>query len=205
MSPRCRVLYSNVLFGIIVVYGLATRASSQLVGCDVLGCESAGCTVGNTTNAFLGATSFNTTVSPRGTLTWTVGALAEEFSANSTDTRFTKNFYLGYPPSLNLQDPSTFSGCALFFEGIARSIQLNGTSEFGPVTCGQTLGDDCVTDLLAQARQVLQTLRSAADATSTSVCSDLQSILEREPPQSCQPISQITWGSVIAKGQCGPV
>ncbi len=177
----------------------------QLVGCDTLGCQADGCTVGNTTNAFLGATSFDvdsTLVSPDGKpLTWTVGALASNGPNNQTDSLFTKNFYLGYPSSSNLgQQESSFSACALFFEGVARSIQINGSAEYGSVTCGQTLGDACVTDLLAQAKQQVQALSGSSSSTSSSVCATLQANLERQPPQSCRSFALVSWGSVVGKG-----
>ncbi|EXJ77486.1 hypothetical protein A1O3_09712 [Capronia epimyces CBS 606.96] len=144
---------------------LLKKGSAQLVGCDVLGCQADGCTVGNTTNSFIGTTSFNTSVSPHAPLTWTVGASSQQSSGNSPQTQFVKNFYLGYPPSLDLAGASDFMGCALFFEGIAKSITLNGTSEYTSVTCGQTLGDGCVHDLVSQAQQQVQTLRDASEIT----------------------------------------
>jgi hypothetical protein len=176
------------------------RSSGQqpLVGCAALGCQAAGCTVGNTTNAFLGATSFDDggggvtgTTQP---LTWTVGALASNGPDHQTDSLFTKNFYLGYPPSTNFRSAS---GCALFFEGIARSIPLNGSAEYGSVTCGQTLGAACVADLLAQAERQVQTSTDSSSA----VCATLQANMEKQPPQSCRSIALVTWGSVVGRGR----
>jgi hypothetical protein len=130
-------------------------------------------------------------------LTWTVGALSSTSTSSSSaaaDTLFTKNFYLGYPPSLALASSSSetdFAGCALFFEGIARSISLNG-SEYGSMTCSQALGAQCVGDLLSQAK---------AQIRDGSTCASLQDTMQRNPPQSCWGIAMVTWGSVVAHGK----
>ncbi|KIW13252.1 hypothetical protein PV08_08439 [Exophiala spinifera] len=201
-------------FGLIVTFSslvcLSTaqqQSDGTLVGCtSIPGCSSnTGCTVGNATNVFLGATAFNATFptsslsSPESEsveLTWTVGALSSTASSTS-NTLFTKNFYLGYPPTLDLSGTSAFAGCALFFEGIARSISLNN-SEFGSMTCGAALGEGCATDLLDQAETQIQTLLKAEDA-----CAKLQDILERNPPQSCRGLATVTWGSIVAKDLTG--
>ncbi|OAP60613.1 hypothetical protein AYL99_05615 [Fonsecaea erecta] len=183
---------------------LIQQTSSQLVGCDVLDCNGGAnneCTLGNTTSSFIGTASFNTSLSPSNApLTWTVGAS----SSNSNDITFTKNFYLGYPPSMNLANPSGFAGCALFFEGIARSLPLNSVTEYGPVTCGQTLQDACVNDLLSQAKMQVQTLGSTTNLDNHSVCTALQTTMEANPPQSCQTIATVTWGTIVPKEITGP-
>ncbi|KAJ9639192.1 uncharacterized protein PV06_09928 [Exophiala oligosperma] len=184
-----------------------------LVGCtSIPGCSSdTGCTVGNATNIFLGATTFNATLPPSSRsdsnsqsveLTWTVGALSSSSSSSASDTQFTKNFYLGYPPTLDLSGTSAFAGCALFFEGIARSISLNGT-EYGSMTCGAALGDACASDLLDQAEKQIQTSMQGGKE-GDDACSKLQDTLERNPPQSCRSLATVTWGSVVAKDLTGP-
>ncbi|EXJ82005.1 hypothetical protein A1O1_08073 [Capronia coronata CBS 617.96] len=177
---------------------LAQDVSSQLVGCDVLGCQN-GCHLGNVTTSFIGTTFFNTTVSPDAPLTWTVGASTQESSSNSTELEFVKNFYLGYPSSAKIASTSEIVGCALFFEGIAKSITLNGTLEYGPVTCGQTLGDDCVNDLVSQAQRQVKSLSDPSDSNTASVCFTLQARLEAQPPASCRSTATVTWGNVVAK------
>lgn len=186
---------------------LASPTCSQLVGCDVLDCGSANhsCTLGNATNAFIGTTSLNSSVSPSAPLTWTVGASTDDSSSNLTDVTFTKNFYLGFPPTLDLAGSTEVAGCALFFEGIARSISMSGVTEYGSMTCGQALQDSCVHDLLEQAKQQVQTLRTAGDADNAAVCTSLQTTLEARPPQSCQTIAQVSWGSIIPKGPFHPL
>ncbi len=185
---------------------LTQRAYSQIVGCDVLSCDGGannGCTLGNTTSSFIGTTNFTTSISPNNVpLTWTVGASSpdQSSSSNSTDVTFQKKFYLGTPPSLSLASSNDFAGCALFFEGIARSLPLGGAT-YGSMTCGQTLQDGCVNDLLSQAKNQIQTLRTSSNADSESVCNALQSTLEANPPQSCQTIATVTWGAVVAKGE----
>ncbi|KAK5194382.1 hypothetical protein LTR96_006496 [Exophiala xenobiotica] len=196
------------------------QPDQTLVGCSSIpGCSSStgGCTVGNATNAFLGATSFNATFpqklssssssssastgsdSDSVELTWTVGALSSSSSSAAANTLFTKNFYLGYPPSLALASSSSatdFAGCALFFEGIARSISLNG-SEYGSMTCSQALGAQCVGDLLSQAKAQVQVQDG-------STCASLQDAMQRNPPRSCWGIAMVTWGSVVAHDLTGP-
>ncbi|KIW67672.1 hypothetical protein PV04_06904 [Phialophora macrospora] len=208
-SDRGRALTHKAL-AILCLSLLARRASSQVVGCDVLSCDGGAnneCTLGNTTSSSIGTTNLTTSTSPNDApLTWTVGAFSADpgGSSNLTDVTFTKEFYLGTPPSLNLATTDGFAGCALFFEGIARSLPLNGGAEYGSVTCGQALQDACVNDLLAQATKQVQTLRSSASGGTGAVCSALQSTLEANPPQSCQTIATVTWGSVVAKAITGP-
>ncbi|EHY55753.1 hypothetical protein HRR83_009191 [Exophiala dermatitidis] len=195
----------DLLLLLCLAFTLADTVSSQLVGCDVLGCQTdSGCTLGNITSSYIGTTSVNSTVSPNAPLTWTVGASTQGNSSSSAQVHFIKNFYLGYPPSLDLANTSDFAGCTLFFEGIARSIVLNGTSEYGSVTCGQTLGDGCVSDLQAQAQQKTQELYNARNGDSSSVCAGLQSALQTQPPASCQSTATVTWGNVVAKEITGP-
>ncbi|KAJ9609907.1 hypothetical protein H2200_006236 [Cladophialophora chaetospira] len=160
---------------------------------------------GNTTNSFIGTTSFTTSISANNVpLTWTVGASSpnQDSSSNSTDATFQKNFYLGTPPELNLASSINFAGCALFFEGIARSLPLNGTAEYGSVSCSQALQDNCVNDLLSQATKQMKALGRSGNGDSQSVCDALQSTLETNPPQSCT-IATVTWGSIIAKALTG--
>jgi hypothetical protein len=180
---------------------LISPATAQLVGCDVLSCDGGAsnpCTLGNATNAFIGTTNFTSQlISPKAPLTWTVGSSASTPPSSSNsgeDQTFTKNFYLGTPPSVNLGSESDVQGCALFFEGIARSLQLNGSAEFGSLTCPDALGQQCVDDLVAQASQQL---KSTAD--SSDVCVSLQKALEQSPPASCS-VATVTWGNVVAKG-----
>ncbi|OCT52105.1 hypothetical protein CLCR_08805 [Cladophialophora carrionii] len=203
-SDRRRALTRKALA--ICLAMLTRRAHSQVVGCDVLSCNGGAdneCTLGNTTSSFIGTTNLTTSISPGGApVTWTVGAFSADSSGSSnlTDVTFTKQFYLGTPPSLNLAATDDFAGCALFFEGIARSLPLDGVAEYGSVTCRQTLQDACVDDLLAQATRQVQTLRSSVSGGTAAVCSALQSTLEANPPQSCQSTATVTWGSVVAKG-----
>ncbi|OAP54065.1 hypothetical protein AYL99_11599 [Fonsecaea erecta] len=125
-------------------------------------------------------------------------------SSNSNDITFTKNFYLGYPPSMDLANTSGFVGCALFFEGIARNLPLNSVTEYGPVTYGQTLQDACVNDLMSQAKTQVQMLGSTNDLDNRSVYTALQTIMEASPPQSCQTIATVTWGTIVRKEITGP-
>ncbi|KAK5222089.1 hypothetical protein LTR47_003067 [Exophiala xenobiotica] len=218
-SPLVNLLVALSLTSLLLanpVVSQQQQPDQTLVGCSSIpGCSSStgGCTVGNATNAFLGATSFNasfpqksssssaSTGSDSGSveLTWTVGALSSSSSSAATNTLFTKNFYLGYPPSLALASSSSetdFAGCALFFEGIARSISLNG-SEYGSMTCSQALGAQCVGDLLSQAKAQVQVQDG-------STCASLQDTMQRNPPQSCWGIAMVTWGSVVAHDLTGP-
>jgi hypothetical protein len=200
---RQGVLRLNVLVNITSILLLLTStATAQLVGCDVLSCDGGGsnpCTLGNTTNSFIGTTNFTSQIiSPNTPLTWTVGSSASSppSSSNAEDQTFTKNFYLGIPPSVVLGRDDNVQGCALFFEGIARSLQLNGSAEFGSVTCPDALGQQCVDDLVAQSGQQLKSLAYG----SGDVCVSLQKTLEPNPPDSCRGIAVVTWGSVVAKG-----
>ncbi|KAK7903526.1 hypothetical protein LTR67_001546 [Exophiala xenobiotica] len=230
-SPLVNLLAALSLTSLLLANPVVAQQQQQqqpdqtLVGCSSIpGCSSStgGCTVGNATNAFLGATSFNATFPQKSSsssssssastgsdsdsdsveLTWTIGALSSTSTSSSSaaaDTLFTKNFYLGYPPSLGPASSSSetdFAGCALFFEGIARSISLNG-SEYRSMTCSQALGAQCVGDLLSQAKAQVQVQGG-------STCVSLQDTMQRNPPQSCWGIAMVTWGSVVAHDLTGP-
>jgi hypothetical protein len=174
--------------------------SAQLLGCgDGINCPQDRCIVGNTSNTILGVTSFESKISPDRPLTWAVGSSATQSRTNLTEDLFVKSFYLGTPPTLQLTKTTAFAGCALFFEGIAKNLPLNYTTEFNTVTCNEVLQAGCVNDLLSQATQEVQILASSSSATNSSLCEALQSALQTLPPISCPPAVGGSWGTVVAR------
>lgn len=174
--------------------------SAQLVGCeDGINCPQDRCIVGNTTNAILGVTSFDSAISPDGPITWAVGSSATQSPTNLTEDLFVKSFYLGTLPTLQLTNTTAFSGCALFFEGISKNLPLKYTTEYNTVTCNEVLQASCVNDLLSQATQQVQSLAGSPSATNSSLCKALQSALQTAPPISCPPAIGGSWGTVVAR------
>lgn len=186
----------RITFGLSILAAILLfddHASAQVVGCDTLGCTS-GCQIGNTTNSYIGTTSFNTSVSPDEELTWTMGSSIITAQDNNT---WIKNYYLGTPPWLNLANTSAFEACALFFEGVV--IPLDDTTGHN-TTCDQTLNATCVNDLLLQAKQQMQSIISSSnDGTVSSLCLALQSALQSDAPQSCTLAAHGSWGTIVPK------
>lgn len=171
------------------------------MGCDVVGCPDAGvvgpaCNVGNISAWEIGVTTLNTTVSSQ-PLTWTV---ADSTTQSPTGVELTKSFYIGTPPSLGLQSARSFTGCALFFEGITTNLSFNGSDKDLAVgTCGGAMGSRCVSDLLAQAKKQLSVLTGTPGGNS-SVCAQLQSALQNTAPATCTNATKGSWGNITSQG-----
>jgi len=191
----------------LLLISLSRPTTAQLVGCDVVACPNGNsnepeCAIGNITASELGIASLNSTISPQ-PLTWTVAGSTIYDSTNSSEVLLTKSFYLGTPPSLDLNSSESFSGCALFFEGMTTILRFNGTDQDTAVgTCGDAMGSQCVTDLLSQAKSKLSSFAGNSGVNS-SVCAQLQSALEDSAPKTCTNATGGSWGVIVSKDLTG--
>ena len=179
-------------------------SDAQLVGCDAVQCptDQMGrnhCQVGEVLATVIGITNVSTTFEPQ-PLTWTVSVSSSEASANASLFVFTRDFWLGTAPSVNLSDTGPFTGCALFFEGISSTLRFPGPNiEYTVGTCNDALHASCVSDLTSQANSMLVGLVSSGSDPST-VCSALASGLRDRAPPSCNVTQNSSWGSIVSKG-----
>lgn len=182
--------------------------NAQLVGCGTISCPTAGdspqplCVIGNATNEQIGVASVNTSVSSD-PLTWTVGTAATTDPTNTSATLWTKSFYLGTPPSLDLNGSLPYTGCALFFEGVSTNLQFNNTrAAVTKGSCSDAMSGPCVDDLLSLATTQIASLVKNPSNDST-VCAQLQSALQDSVPGSCNAVHDGNWGQITSKGQHG--
>lgn len=177
-------------------------AKAQLVGCEAVDCPADGCVIGDTTNLDLGIANFTSSLSPDQSLSWTVG-LADIPHHNAVNDTWLKSYYLGTPPSLNLDEKSGISGCAIFFEN-SGTFQFNTSApETSVGTCQDALTATCVDDLIAQAANITTTLTSSGTATGanqSTFCSQLGPALNASMPASCRTIG-LDQVPIVAKGK----
>ena len=182
----------------LILITLTPSTAAQLLGCDNVQCPhnpdypmAADCQLGHITAKSIGVANLTTNLSPQ-PLTWTIG-LSENQSSSSVVV--SRDFYLGQPPSLNIQLQSGTPDCAIFFHGIAPALQFPGPSgiDGGSTsgTCADALTLPCVEDLQNQAAEVL-------NANASMDCSSLAAILQSTPPTSC-PVQNENWGKVSGK------
>jgi len=170
-------------------------AVAELLGCDAVNCavgeyRTAQCKVGNATLKALGIANFTTTMDTR-PLTWTLGFQESKVEGNGSQAALAldRNFYLGTPPSLQLDDTT---GCALFFEGIAANLTVTNSGNMNNFTCSDALNQDCVSDLIAQAQV-------AGEGTSNSdFCNGLRDSLVNKPPPTCNSVRG-SWGTIAVR------
>lgn len=182
------------------------QVAAQLAGCATVNCPAEGadwdCPVGNVTYMALGIASFESDISPTKPLTWTL-AHSEQPIAGSDQYLWTREYFLGTPASISLRNVSSYSGCAVFFQGMTRKLQFNNTDpHFSEGTCSDVLTAECVSDLLSQAHDETISLSSTPTAfNETATCLRLQSVLQNGVPKSCSQIAHNSWGELVAKGQ----
>ena len=197
---------------LLLLYLVATPCMAQLSGCDVVNCPTdqfreVHCTVANTTSSAIGIASLNTTISPAGPLTWTVGLSTSPGANISTPSAYDRNYFLGTPPSLDIANP-TFNSCGLFFEGIAPHLTFPGSndSDTSIGTCANAMTPLCVDDLLAQAKAILLDVTTGPmKVNSTAVCVALSANMTNNAPSSCKVATEGKWGLVLARGRHSPL
>lgn len=74
-------------FQLFLAVLLTDLASAQLVGCDngIMCSGGDECVVGNTTNAILGVTSFDSKISPNSPINWAIGSSADPIESSKLD------------------------------------------------------------------------------------------------------------------------
>jgi hypothetical protein len=187
----------RILLPLILVI-LTASSAAQLVGCDNVQCPKnpnnsmlADCQLGSVTAENIGIANLTTHLSAR-PLTWAIGQSENRSISTSVISR---DFYLGRPPSLNVQLQSGTPDCAIFFHGIAPSLQFPNTSGIdqgkSSGTCADVLKLPCMEALQNQVAEVLTT-------NATVDCSSLAAMLQSTAPASC-PVQNGNWGEVSGK------
>ncbi|OQU93655.1 hypothetical protein CLAIMM_00137 [Cladophialophora immunda] len=183
---------------------LSRCVTAQVVGCEAVDCPADGCVVGNTTNLELGIANFTSgSLSPDQPLSWTVG-IADIPHHNAVNDTWLRSYYLGTPPSLDL-DQSGISGCALFFED-SGTFQFNiSAPETSIGTCQDALTTKCVDDLVARVANITATLSSdaATNANQSTLCSQLGPALKADLPASCMGPVGLELVPIVAKDLTG--
>ncbi|KAH6633606.1 hypothetical protein C7974DRAFT_375667 [Boeremia exigua] len=171
---------------------LQSTTTAQLLGCDAVNCpvdayRTVQCSVGNATLKAIGIANLKTSLGTQ-PLTWTLGL--QELDTNSTQPSFDRNYYLGTPPSFQLND----TGCALFFEGIAPKVAAPN-DHLEDFTCSNSLPEACIKDLMAQAQFAYKS-RNAKDPL---FCTQLRDALANTAPATCS-AAKSGWGAITARG-----
>ncbi|KAF1357552.1 hypothetical protein EJ07DRAFT_157552 [Lizonia empirigonia] len=178
---------------ILLLLSFGSSAVAQLLGCDAVGCpvdeyRTPQCEIGNATLKAIGITNVTTLLDSQ-PLTWTLG-LQELKAAQPT---FDRNFYLGTPPSVNLNDTTS---CALFFEGVSSNLTTSAGNQLNKFICSDALPAACISDLLTQAQSSFDNL-DKTPSSSSSICTQLRDTLLTKPPPTCN-MPQGTWGTILA-------
>ncbi|KAF3044746.1 hypothetical protein E8E12_010165 [Didymella heteroderae] len=151
--------------------------------------------IGNATLKAIGISNVTTSLDSQ-PLTWTVGL--QELKENGANPTFDRNFYLGTPPSIQLNDAH---GCALFFDGISANLTSSMGDQLDKFSCSNVLAEACVSDLIAQARSTYEGFGVATDG-SPGICSRLSDALMDKPPTACNGIKG-SWGTILAQPLTG--
>jgi hypothetical protein len=191
---------------ILLSSALLSSAIAQLLTCGDVGCPVSpngvvdNCTLEGERAWEIGITTVDTTLDQR-PLAWTL-AVKIDFKTDALDV-YHRDFYLGQPPSLDLESTTSTNGCALFFDGI--SSDLNFGVSYPPNgrdngTCDDALTSVCVTEWKAQ----IQTEVNGALQNGSSLdCDALAQTLQSNPPATCA-TNHDSWGTVFARRKMTP-
>lgn len=178
---------NTAIQGIFLLSSLLSPAFAELLSCADVGCPTVvgdtSCSVNGTQLADLGVSNISTPLSPE-PLSWTVG-----YVNGANDSHDRREFYLGTPPDLDLNNVSSVSGCALLFTGEGYNPLDSPTSG----NCADYLGSTCTSDLLHRAQVYTDLLKTNG----TFQCNTLVQMLENEYPTSCL---LPKWANVIGQG-----
>ena len=183
---------SAILHSLLCIIPLV---SSQIVGCNGpnITCaasrrknDNEGSCSYERTNPGIGFISIESNITSHRPLTWTL----IEGDRTPKDNEFSyRDFYLGSPPSLDLQNITDFGGCALVLGGnLTSDLQLprssNGLDNFG---CGTVMGDLCAQDIAAMVRgELLGLLSDTSYEGDLSPCNEVGRRLQNTTyPESC--------------------
>jgi len=194
--PSSTIAGTSALALTALLLSSRSTASAQLLGCDAVGCpvdeyRRANCEVGNATLNAVGIANVTTSLS-REPLTWTLGL--QEVDNNGTAPSFDRNYYLGTPPSLKLDDTT---GCALFFEGVSANLTAPNADQLDNFTCSDSLAESCIADLTAQAHSTFKALNNGT-ATGPALCNQLRDSLANQAPSTCNGVRG-SWGAIAAQ------
>ncbi|KAF9700495.1 hypothetical protein EKO04_001233 [Ascochyta lentis] len=195
-------LHTTSFFGSAILLSImfASAATAQLLGCDAVGCpvdeyRNAQCEIGNATLKAIGVANVTSVLDSR-PLTWTLGL--QELKGNGTNPTFDRNFYLGTPPYLQLNDTK---GCALFFEGVSENLTSSSGDQLNKFTCSSALAEACVSDLIAQAQSSYEGFDDEFGGGS-DLCNQLRDTLVNKPPTTCSGVKG-SWGTIVAQHLTG--
>jgi hypothetical protein len=188
---------------VALLTAFALQAATQLLGCEDIGCPFDGakaqCELGGTTATVLGISTLDSSGSQP--LTWTVAISPRENIELPVQT-WNKDFYLGQPPSFQLQSDAGATGCAIIFEGVSSSLQFTipgvSTDRFASSgTCEDALGSHCVSAWITQAESELHRATQSGQSLNCAVFAET---LQRSPPQECA-VMYGNWGLTTAHGK----
>ncbi|KAI9653210.1 MAG: hypothetical protein M1831_006168 [Alyxoria varia] len=138
----------------------------------------------------IGLRSFKTPASPNN-ITLTV--------AYTSDTQIEKNYFIGTPPDLDLQE-SKFPACSVFFTQTNKEIDPPATG-----TCQTLLPNGCAADLEEQGMQILRDPGNRTEWDSRSLCQALVDEFNDNLVDSCKGASGSgKWQGVDAEPLTGP-
>jgi hypothetical protein len=187
---------------ILAFFGWSSKA--QLVGCDAAECpldqyNQPQCVIGNLTANEIGIANVSTSINAE-PLTWTLSTSSSTDPTNGSQLIFARSFYLGTPPSLDLQTSTTVQGCALFFEGISSNLAFplhDLDTDVG--TCSDALNATCANDLMSQANSILGIIMAGTNDT-TTICQSLEARLRDNAPHTCSRVHNGSWGTITVRG-----
>ena len=197
-------MFTSVVFAILSSIYVA-RSAAQFPGCgDIATCPSynilsAQCELDDRTATSIGISKVNTSLTSQ-PLTWTVAMSRSAISDNDGDFLL-KDFYLGQPPSVQLQELRSDAGCAIFFEGISSSLRFHDVALNDLLvdngSCEDALTSQCVSEWTRQANDEVSKAMLAGGILD---CGALASTLQNSPPSQCASRSG-HWGTVSAQGK----
>lgn len=195
-------MHSQV-FAFLVPFAIifSNTAAQTVQSCDSALCPSGHnldtfCPLGNVNASNIGIANLSTPLSPA-PFTWTT-AYSDDIEETGNAYKFSRNYYLGVPNDIRLNDTNKVAGCALFFHGLSQRLKFTDPATFESTgTCQEAMGTDCVTDLLSQAQKTI----SENQVVNTTVCSALQATLNETGLKSCNFTQNGGLGLMTAKGE----
>ena len=194
----------------LAMIAFSRTSTAEIFSCDAVNCPSdqynqPQCVVGNSTARAIGITSVKSSLSTPQPLTWTLSVQL----LNEQNNTFERDFFLGTPASLKLQQlsPSPKEACSLFFEGVAPKLRFPGTApEYDQGTCNDALTVSCVNDLRTQTYDELNKIlsdnkRNGSDT--TAICTSLVDALRDHAPSLCPMAVDGKWGDILARPLTG--
>lgn len=148
----------------------------------------------------IGISTFNNPLSSPPPMTWTlsVQAIADQNNV------FERDFLLGKPSTLNLQQTNTSQpqACSLFFDGVATTLRFPGTDpEYDQGTCNDALTAACIDDLRTQGHDQLTTILREHGRNGSST--QLGNVLQDHAPASCAIAVDGKWGDLLTRPSTG--